>query len=369
MAVERHPGFQAQGVAGGEARRDEAERRACGKQSVPQGGGHRVRDHELEAVLARVAGAGDEDVFTGEAPSEPCVVSELGEALDGEPRGRADDLLRTGALHRDESDVVGDVVDHGVADVALPRRGHECPVSGVGDHEEVLVTAAVDDDVVDHSAGLGEQERVFRLADLHRGDPSGQRAVQDSGGAGTAERELGHVRDVEQARRLADGVVFGEVGCVADGHRPAAEVGEGCSERAMAVVERGGAEVGHEFSPGSGGGCRDPGIRELPLCHGPESFADAASRHRFHRRRIPGHNRFQRGSLFRAAGRGRYADLRDWRGGLLLRCPAPSEEDDRSSPARVIRPVFCCAPSIACRVPAVCVLVAMTLRSISELWS
>jgi hypothetical protein len=38
VAVERHPRFEAQGVARGEARRDEAERRARGEQSVPEGG-------------------------------------------------------------------------------------------------------------------------------------------------------------------------------------------------------------------------------------------------------------------------------------------------------------------------------------------
>jgi hypothetical protein len=44
----------------------------------------------------------------------------------------------------------------------------------------------------------------------------------------------------------------------------------------------------------------------------------------------------------------RYVDLRDWRGGLLLRCPAASE---RSSDDRLSRiacgPIFDCALSLA----------------------
>ena len=52
---------------------------------------------------------------------------------------------------------------------------------------------------------------------------------------------------------------------------------------------------------------------ELPLCHGPESFACWS---RFHRRRT----RVDANSLFRVALSMRYMYLRDWRGGLLLRC-------------------------------------------------
>ncbi len=55
----------------------------------------------------------------------------------------------------------------------------------------------------------------------------------------------------------AHGVVLGQVGGVADGHRPAAEVGERGSERLVAISQRGVAGVWHEFSRFAG--WRTPG--------------------------------------------------------------------------------------------------------------
>ena len=45
-----------------------------------------------------------------------------------------------------------------------------------------------------------------------RREPAGERVVEEGAGAVALDEELGHVRDVEQARGGADGVVLGEVG-------------------------------------------------------------------------------------------------------------------------------------------------------------
>ena len=129
------------------------------------------------------------------------------------------------------------------------------------------------------------------------------------------------MRDVEQSRGGAHGVVLGEVGGVADGHEPAAEVGERCAERGVAVVQRRGAGVGHEFSRRRSGRRRttsenSPSVMGLraSLRH-PSIETDAGG---FHRRRI--HVGTRDHFSERPDPRGT-RDLRDWRGGLLLRCP------------------------------------------------
>ena len=116
--------------------------------------------------------------------------------------------------------------------------GHGIPVSRVGDDEVAILGGAVDDDVIDDAAVLGQHERVLRLADPHTRVIAREGVVQERAAGLSRHQELGHVRDVEQARGVAHRVVFGEVGCVAHGHQPATEVGERSTEGDMSIVER-----------------------------------------------------------------------------------------------------------------------------------
>src|SRR5699024_4206005 len=59
VAVQGHPGLEAEGVAAGEAARGEAVAAGRG-QLLPQGRGELVGDVQLEAVLSGVPGAGDQ---------------------------------------------------------------------------------------------------------------------------------------------------------------------------------------------------------------------------------------------------------------------------------------------------------------------
>ena len=81
-------------------------------------------------------------------------------------------------------------------------------------------------------------QEYFALPTAQRREAAGERVVEERAGVGALDEELGHVRDVEQAGGRADGVVLGEVRAVADGHRPAAEVGERRAERLVALAQR-----------------------------------------------------------------------------------------------------------------------------------
>ena len=57
----------------------------------------------------------------------------------------------------------------------------------------------------------------FALAHLDRRELAGERVVERGGRAGSEQDDLAHVREVEDARGRADGVVLGEVVEVAHG--------------------------------------------------------------------------------------------------------------------------------------------------------
>ncbi len=138
VAVERHAGLEPQRVAGAEADRHEAQRPAGLEQRVPELGGAVVLDEDLEAVLAGVAGPGDEGRDAGDAALGDRVVAERGrstsvsgaEDLDrraGPGRRRA----RSPASGRRGRPEAGEPLGERVAD--------ELRVAGVGDDEEPLL--------------------------------------------------------------------------------------------------------------------------------------------------------------------------------------------------------------------------------------
>jgi len=98
---------------------------------------------------------------------------------------------------------------------------------------------------------------------------------------------------------------------------------------------------------------------ELPLCNGPESFATVpetgvtftvggsdvrGAGFRYAATPLLNLLRASREALSRVASSMRYMNLRDWRGGLLLRC---SGHHAPSSPASCCGPVFSCGVSLA----------------------
>jgi hypothetical protein len=305
VAVERHAGLEAERVAARQPARHHP-RAARLAERVPDARGDVGGDVELEAVLTRVAGACDEHRVPLVLRADRPVVLQVRERgdevllvvarpLDAEALGLLQHLERVGALQGDEGDVVALVEHLGVerGGAVAQLLGHDLAVRGVRHHHVAVLAGAVDDEVVDHAAVAVEQQRVLRLAQRDRRELARERVVERLGGLGSDDDDLAHVRQVEQARVLAHGVVLGEVARVPHGHLPAGEVGEARAGRAVHLVERapafggarvvgaggggagiggagvggagfGGSGVGHEFSrvAWAVGGCR---LRTPPL--------------------------------------------------------------------------------------------------------
>ena len=232
-------GFQAQRVARAQAGRLDA----GVEQRVPERHRLLLRQDDLVAVLARVAGARHEQRRAGEAVGlcggEARQLADLGAIFLAQQAVHA--IARSRALHGDHGEVGT------LADLHLERRGtgtdpRQVLLAGRGIHhqaEEVL-GQEVDDQVIDHPALLVEHGAVQRLARLlqlvHR---IGDQLAQELPRARAAQVDHGHVADVEHAGVAAHVVMFLDLRAVVDRHVPAAEVDHLGAERTMGVVEEG----------------------------------------------------------------------------------------------------------------------------------
>src|ERR1043166_1264376 len=98
VAVERHPHLEAERVAGAESRRRHASR---ADERFPDRRRITIVEVELEAVLAGVAGAGDDARAARDDAFGEVVVADLREVAPGE---RLENRRRLGALEREERD-------------------------------------------------------------------------------------------------------------------------------------------------------------------------------------------------------------------------------------------------------------------------
>jgi hypothetical protein len=224
---------------------------------VPETGRALGRDVELVTVFTGVASACDEHrlalVLRGDRAVVPQrrergdeVLAVVAHALDAEARRLLEHLERVGPLQRYEGDVAALVFDDRVetVDSCAELAGHHRAVGGVRDDHEPVVARAIDHEVVDDPAVLGEEQRVLGLPDLDRRKLAGEGVVEGGARLGAEQHDLAHVREVEDARGIPDGVVLGEVARVAHGHLPAGEVGEARAGSAVHLVEWAAAFVG-----------------------------------------------------------------------------------------------------------------------------
>ena len=123
---------------------------------------------------------------------------------------------------------------------ARKQLGHGGGVGRVRDQEDLLVGAAVGDEVVDDAAVVVADEGVLRLAGRDLVQVRAQAAVDEGSSAGPAHRDLAEVAHVEDADRRPYGRVLGQhAGTgVLERHRPAAERGELGAEGALTLVQR-----------------------------------------------------------------------------------------------------------------------------------
>src|SRR5579883_40610 len=249
VAVERHFGFEPEGVARAETARADAELLAGAQNLVPYAFGFGGRDIELEAVLAGIAGAGDAGGdAAGFAIGEPVVFD------GGEVDGRQ--LLQrgagAGALDGELRVAIGGELD-GCVEAIVRADVLEVLVliAGVDAEEEVIAGDLVDEDVVDEAAVLVEEAGVVGLSGFELVDRVGGEEIGEARGFRAADLDFAHVADVEYANAGADGVVLLDDAGVLHGHIPAAEIDHSGAQRAVHGIERRGAErrsCGHENS-------------------------------------------------------------------------------------------------------------------------
>ncbi len=196
------------------------------------------RHEELEAVLAGVARTGDERRDPGDRARQARVVLQPvqvgvgdrlqdvrgGGALDGEQRVRVPVVTHLGV---EAGDALGEGVQDGLG------------VARVGDDHVLGLAQAVDDQVVQDAAVLGDDHGVAGAARSDRGDVAHQGVVQEGGGLRAGDGDLAHVGQVEQTGPGADGVVLVTLTGVPQGHVPAGEVGHGRAQRSVQRVECG----------------------------------------------------------------------------------------------------------------------------------
>ncbi len=278
LAVEGHAGLQPQRVAGAEAAGPDVRRR----EQLPRARGERRGQHELEAVLAGIAGARGEPVAEERALEPPQSRGCSLEAADCGPG----ELARVRALDRDQREIGarndGDIERAAQRELAEPGdvlvRG-----AGVDDQPICLVRDEVRDQIVHHAALPVQEARVERAARrVEPGDVVRERKAEEVARTGAEDLDHAHVRHVEHARRTPDGVMLLDLRAVMEGHLPAGEIDELRPRFAVDGVQRGRLEQARsrkrkrrseDLAPPSLSsvperlrGARDANLRMLPAC-------------------------------------------------------------------------------------------------------
>ena len=207
----------------------------------------RRRHHDLEPVLAGVAGARDEQLAPGTRHGRRAERIQHARCRLAARHGAPHLLARHRALHGNHREV-GARRDR---QAGGPLR-RECGDPGdvlVGrrrvDHEtEEILAQEIDDQVVEHTAIVAQQARIERLArNRQLVDVVGERVTQEQTWpvcAVAVEVDDAHVRHVEHARIAANRVMLVDLRAVVDRHVPPAEVDHPSTGRAVQVVQRGG---------------------------------------------------------------------------------------------------------------------------------
>ena len=221
VAVQAQTGFQPQTVPRAEP--DQLHRRVI-QEPLGQGSGHRGRNRDFKAILARIAGAGDE---AGLAADGKYVRVHEAHGGDHRHHGRQR-RASSGSLNRQQC-ALRQGLDAALIGQMLPK------VQGIGRgaggiHHEVEMRAQVrDHQVVADAACLGREEAVALAARSQRRKVHGHQRLERQGGIANfpgarAQDDLAHVRDVEESGGVAGVAVFAQdAEFIVNGHRPAGE--------------------------------------------------------------------------------------------------------------------------------------------------
>ena len=240
MAVQRQAGFETQAVAG-----TQADRLYAGvlENGSPDAFGVGVRHGNLIAVLAGVAGAGDEAVDAEQHQSGAVHEAELGQHR----LMRGHDFGGLGPLDGDQ----GAVGQHGqfriAGQIGLEEGEVGVLVAGVDDDIEAVVVGATGHQVVQDSTLGVQQQAVFLATGFQDRIVAGHETLELRRGVVTRDPALTHVRDVEQAGVFAGPAMLGQHALILHRHVIAAEADHAGTQRAVSGIERRGLEgvVGH----------------------------------------------------------------------------------------------------------------------------
>ena len=159
--------------------------------------------------------------------------------VDGQAQ-RSEDLVGLRALNGDDAIGIVEVLDRdALGRGRLEELDDLGRVGGVGDQEDVVVTADIGDEIVDDATGFVAAHGVLRLAGSDLAEIVGEAGVDEVQGAGAGDARLAQVGDVEDPDPVTDSRVFGDHSAtgVFDGHLPAPEVGHLRAEGDVAVVQ------------------------------------------------------------------------------------------------------------------------------------
>ena len=190
----------------------------------------------LKAVLAGVAGAGDDDFLAVAVESSEVVELEV---THGHVEDIDESVLCLGTLHGYFA-VVGTLVLDGYVKalgLLLDPRPVLVDVGGIDDEEELVVVDLVDEQVVDRAAVVVAHHAVEDLTVGGAGDVVDEDVVDVFFSLGAFDANLAHVADVENADVMAHCVVLLGDGAVLDGHIEASEGAHEGAELDMAVMQ------------------------------------------------------------------------------------------------------------------------------------
>ena len=199
---------------------------------VPCLGNPLAADEQLEAVLARVSGAGDEGVDPGHVAVPE---SKVGDRIESVARQQ---LLRAWSLKGNQPELERAVLDLHVARRVLAKPPEVGLAVGRVHDNEITLVASVHDEVVHDSAGLVAEKVVLRLALAKHCQVVGDEVLQKLQARVAGDPEAPHVRDVEEAGDSAHREMLVADGAVLLRHLPTAEIHHPRTQCDVAFVER-----------------------------------------------------------------------------------------------------------------------------------
>ena len=202
MTIEGEPGFEAEGVAGGQAARLEIkvglDRNRFFLQQTHSHLDGRGREEDFDAVLAGVASAGDEDFHNHHVFGDEAEAFEFGDFFGD----RTNELHNLGPLDGNHGGLFSATLkldfEAAVVDDGVHMSDNLVSVGTIDDDKKIVGFEAHDDDIIEYAAGFVAHEGVSTLALLHSADAAGADALKELGGVFAFDREPAHMGDIKE---------------------------------------------------------------------------------------------------------------------------------------------------------------------------